>query len=70
MLLLHSCVLHLGRLRETSEPGVRWSRGSSLNFELKLRHSASEKYPHSLCWDSRCQIEREAVIAFTQFFFI
>ena len=34
----------LGRLTETSEPGVRWSQGSSLNFELKLRHSASEKY--------------------------
>ena len=34
----------LGCLRETSEPGVRWSQGSSLNFELKLRHSASEKY--------------------------
>ena len=34
----------LGRLRKTSEPGVRWSEGSSLNFELKLRHSASEKY--------------------------
>ena len=34
----------LGCLKETSEPGVRWSQGSSLNFELKLRHSASEKY--------------------------
>ena len=34
----------LGHLKETSEPGVCWSQGSSLNFELKLRYSASEKY--------------------------
>ena len=30
-----------GRLGEASEPGVCWSRGSTLNLELKLRHSAS-----------------------------
>ena len=32
----------LGCLGEASEPGVCWRRGSTLNLELKLRHSASE----------------------------
>ena len=31
-----------GRLGEASEPGVCWSRGSTLNLEVKLRHRASE----------------------------
>ena len=39
----------LGCLKEASEPGVRWSQGSSLNFELKLRHSTSEKISCIVC---------------------
>ena len=59
----------LGRLRETLEPGVRWSQGSSLNLCSSLDTAPEENILHSLCWDSRCQIQRETVIAFPQSLF-
>ena len=58
----------LRRFRETSERGVRWSQGSSLNFELKLRHSASEKISCIVCVGiNGVRSRREVVIAFIHF---